>query len=235
MHDSYSRTYRERYALFALEGAELSNLTVSEGSERSDPLMSEQSKTPCFAKIELRLGLNPLSSDWKFEAVVETCSGTHPFSSEPQDLRLTRGEVSAVFFAHGPYSKTARNVVHVRDIIFPTPLEGLGICSWVVDRFRDLCAELTGPDPWLHGELTNVDQHNPRRNLFWARHVDQEIVTDVDGNGCFCAPWIRGFNPWRSQFHAVRLSTTGDRPTRKKNTGRLYELNGRLAFKFTDE
>lgn len=98
--------------------------------------------------------------------------------------------------------------VAIVDGLTNAALDGLGVSSWLLDRAYQQFVNIAGPDPWLSGDLSSVDNGNPRRIPFWTRHIGQDIQVDSRGNGKFCGPWLRPFRRDKAKFVPIMVNRT---------------------------
>ena len=139
------------------------------------------------------------------------------------DLRERPSMAHEILYISAGHSES--NIAKVTDITNSGELEGLGLNTWLLDlAFQDFL-QVSGPDPWLEGKLSSTDHNNPRRIPFWEKHIAHGLQVNEEGNGRFLGPWVRSYNPYRSQFAPILVNQTGNPPARKASLGYgLYEL-----------
>jgi len=223
-----NQQYHESYALFSVAEAESEGFRERlESSELDAHLLSNGSDAPCFAKIHFSMSFIDATRDWDIRAI-----GEIPHTGglqDTSDLRHTTGYRSPIFSARkDPFN---RNCMLVTSITLLDGLRQKGIGTWVVDRALSLCFPGTGPDPWITGELSPVDEKNEKRNPFWQRHVADRIETQPGRASRFKGPWVHAFNRHLAAFRPVLLSSTGSKCSWNDTAGVLYEVEGRKAFK----
>ena len=110
------------------------------------------------------------SRDWDILAIGEIPQATN--WGESSDLRYGHGYTVEIF--HRQKSEY-RNCLFATSITLSSYLKGQGVGNWLTDRELMLCGNLTGPDPWLKGNLSPVDNDNDKRHPFWRRHVNHDV------------------------------------------------------------
>lgn len=223
-----NQQYQESYALFSEVEAGSDGLRARlENSELDAHLLSNDSDVACFAKIHFLMSFIDATRDWDIRAI-----GEIPHTGGLQhtsDLRHTTGYRSPIFSAGNDPSN--RNCMLVASITLLDGLRNKGIGTWLVDRALTLCLPGTGPDPWITGELSPVDERNEKRNPFWQRHVADRIETQLGRVSRFKGPWVHAFNRHLAAFRPVLLSSAGTKCLWNDTAGVLYEVEGRKAFK----
>ncbi|WP_273208770.1 hypothetical protein [Marinobacter subterrani] len=166
------------------------------------------------------------SGKWEFIVLRQLNSGTGP-----SDREIGGANASEILYVSSHIHSAQPNVARITDIT-NSALEGFGLNSWLIHKARQAFFPISGPDPWLSGDLTEVDADNPRRVPFWQRHIDAPVSADEKGNGRFRGPWISGYNSARRTFAATLQTSHGQAPVVPADHGyNLYELDGRLALK----
>jgi hypothetical protein len=193
----------------------------------TEAVLADRTQLRDIALIKTTIIATPV--DWKFIASRQLPQAVMGWSHDRTDLRdidplSTSG--SALYISADIAQGNSAEVTDITN----QELGGLGLNSWLVDQALQAFLQVSGPDPWIKGGLSPVDNENENRVPFWQRHVGQPITVNGEGGGHFCAPWIHGFNPYRMKVKPILIYQDGKLPRRIDNPGlTLCDINGRLA------
>lgn len=182
------------YLVFHQES--LDRFMENHGADWMTAVLADKDALKCFGRLIVRDGVT--GSGWEFKVLEEVVPGL--------DMRHHRvGSSEILRIGQGTFCPST---AVVNDITITGQLEGIGVSSAMMELARQSFLQVSGPDPWIQGDLSPADHKRPRRLPFWERITQLKIVVDKHGKGRFYSSWHPTYNRYKAKATLVLVSDT---------------------------